>query len=134
MRIENVTIPEARAFRIATLNQYGYMFTKFDPLTKRLLAEVQQNPNLSIFEVGGAYGNVAEAALELGVNQYHLNDYEPRHLQAFANKIQQEGKSHYFSSLSLIPGKCPDEVKIADNSYDVILVNKVLHFFYTRHY
>lgn len=126
---QKLAIPEERAYRIPTLNNYGYMFTKFDPLTKLLLKKIQQDPNISIFEVGGAYGNVAEAALELGIKRYDLNDIELRHLQAFANKLQKEGKHHFFSSLSLIPGRCPDEVKIASNSYDAILVNKVLHFF-----
>jgi hypothetical protein len=31
--------------------------------------------------------------------------------------------------LELICGRCPDDVKLQDNCFDAILVNKVLHFF-----
>jgi hypothetical protein len=43
--------------------------------------------------------------------------------------LQQDKKEHLFSSLELIVGRCPDEVKLRDNSLDAILVNKVLLFF-----
>lgn len=122
-------IPKEHAYRVPTLNHSGYMFTVFDPVTKKFLRSIEINPSQAVFEVGGAYGNVAEAALDLGVSAYYLNDKEPLHLKLFVQKLQAEGKGGFFSSLSLVPGECPEEVAIPENNFDAILVNKVLHFF-----
>ncbi|WP_161780943.1 class I SAM-dependent methyltransferase [Criblamydia sequanensis] len=126
---ENLTIPEEHDYRISTLNKYGYMFTKFDPTVDRFLKLIENNLKQTFFEVGGAYGNVAEKALEKGIEKYYLNDCEERHLKSFARKLYKEGKTHLFPALHLIPGRCPDEVSMPSNSFDAILVNKVLHFF-----
>jgi SAM-dependent methyltransferase len=105
------------------------MFTKFDPLAEKFLQDIEAKPQNVFFEVGGAYGNVAQAALEKGANNYYLNDCDARHLKAFARQLKDAGKSSLFSSLHLIEGRCPDDVTLSENSCDAILVNKVLHFF-----
>jgi phospholipid N-methyltransferase len=126
---QNLVIPDEQSYRIATLNQYGYMFTKFDPIVEKFLQAIQRKPDQIVFEVGGAYGNVAEVALEKGIKKYYLNDAEAAHLKSFARKLKIDKKEHLFTSLCLIAGRCPDEVDINDEVYDSILVNKVLHFF-----
>lgn len=126
---QNLIIPEEQAFRISTLNQHGFMFTKFDPIVERFLQSIEKEPKQTVFEVGGAYGNVAEAALEKGIEKYYLNDCEECHLKSFARKLKENEKDYLFPSLYLIAGRCPDDVAITDNTYDGILVNKVLHFF-----
>lgn len=126
---QKLTIPPEHAYRIPTLNQYGYMFTKFDPIVERFLQSIEKQPKQVVFEVGGAYGNVAEAALEKGVEYYGLNDCEECHLKSFIKKLKENGKTHLFESLHLIAGRCPGDVALVDNSCDGILVNKVLHFF-----
>ncbi len=127
--LQNLTIPEEHEYRIPTLNHYGYMFTKFDPIVERFLQRIEENPNQAFFEVGGAYGNVAEIALEKGIENYYLNDCEERHLKSFARKLKENGKMHLFQGLHLISGKCPEDIVITESSFDAILVNKVLHFF-----
>lgn len=124
-----LSLPQEKGFKIATLNRYGYMFTRFDPLVERLLESIEENPDQVVFEVGGAYGNVAEAALELGVRKYYLNDCEEKHLKVFLNRMQQRGKQHLLRSLEMVLGRCPEEVHLEEKSYDALLVNKVLHFF-----
>ncbi|MBS0624936.1 MAG: class I SAM-dependent methyltransferase [Verrucomicrobia bacterium] len=126
---QKLTIPEESEYRVPTLNQYGYMFTKFDPIVERFLHLIESNPEQPFFEVGGAYGNVAEAALEKGAKNYGLNDCEERHLKSFAKKLQDQGKTELFQALHLISGRCPEDVKIGPNSLEAMLVNKVLHFF-----
>lgn len=125
----NLTIPAEHDYRIPTLNKYGYMFTKFDPIVESFLKMIENNPKQTFFEVGGAYGNVAEKALEKGIENYYLNDCEERHLKSFARKLNEEGKIHLFPALHLILGRCPEEVILPPSSFDAILVNKVLHFF-----
>jgi ubiquinone/menaquinone biosynthesis C-methylase UbiE len=128
-KFNNLKIPEEARFRIPTMNRFGYMFTKFDPIVDRWLESVKKNPRQGLFEVGGAYGNVARAALEKGIEKYYLNDCEENHLNLFAQKLKEDKKDHLFSSLELILGRCPDDIKLRDNCLDAILVNKVLHFF-----
>lgn len=125
----DLKIPEENRFRVPTMNQCGYMFTKFDPIVDRWLESVMKNPRQVLFEVGGAYGNVAHAALEKGIKKYYLNDCEEKHLKIFARQLKEDKKEHLLPSLELIVGKCPDDVKLRDNSLDAILVNKVLLFF-----
>lgn len=126
---QKLTIPEEHEYRIPTLNHYGYMFTKFDPIVERFLQLIEKNPNQTFFEVGGAYGNVAEIALEKGIENYYLNDCEERHLKSFARKLKENGKTYLYQALHLISGRCPEDVVITASSFDAILVNKVLHFF-----
>lgn len=129
IQFSDLKIPEENRFRVPTMNRFGYMFTKFDPLVIKWLESVMKNPGQVLFEVGGAYGNVASAALKMGVKKYYLNDCEEKHLRIFARQLKEEKKEHLFSSLELIVGRCPDDVKLRDSCLDAILVNKVLHFF-----
>lgn len=128
-KLQKLAIPLESAHRVPTLNQYGYMFTKFDPVVERFLQSIEKKPKQIVFEVGGAYGNVAEIALEKGIENYYLNDCDERHLKSFAKKLSDNKKTHLFQALHLISGRCPEEVVIKENSFDAILVNKVLHFF-----
>lgn len=129
LKFNDWKIPKENLFRIPTMNHFGNMFTKFDPIVHRWLESITENPKQVLFEVGGAYGNVAIAALEKGVEKYYLNDYEEKHLKIFLSQLKEQKKEHILSSLELILGRCPDDVKLRDNSLDGILVNKVLHFF-----
>jgi hypothetical protein len=105
------------------------MFTKFDPLVDSWLKSIEKNPSQALFEVGGAYGNVARAALVKGIAKYYLNDCEEKHLKIFVKQLREDKKDHMLSSLELIVGRCPVDVKLRNDSLDAILVNKVLHFF-----
>lgn len=129
IQLDDLKAPEESSFRMPTMNRFGYMFTKFDPLVNKWLESIIKNPNQVLFEVGSAYGNVASAALEKGIKKYYINDCEEKHLKIFARQLKENKKEHLFSSLELILGRCPDDVKLRDNSLDAILVNKVLHFF-----
>lgn len=121
-------MPTEKAFRISTLNQHGFMFTKFDPIALRFLESIEARKEQTVFEVGGAYGNVAQAALESGICAYYLNDREETHLKLFIQQLERNQKTHLFEALHLIAGCCPEEVKLKHESFDAILVNKVLHF------
>lgn len=125
----DLNIPEESHFRVPTMNQSGYMFTKFDPIVDRWLESVVKNPDQVLFEVGGAYGNVARAVLEKGIKKYYLNDREEKHLKLFARQLKEDKKEHLLPSIELIVGNCPNDVKLRDNSLDAILANKVLLFF-----
>lgn len=129
VQVGDLKIPEENRFRVPTMNRFGYMFTKFDPIVDKWLESLTQNPDQILFEVGGAYGNVANAALEKGIKKYYLNDCEEKHLKIFVQQLKENKKEHLFSSLEIIPGRCPDDIKLRDNCLDAILVNKVLHFF-----
>ena len=122
-------IPSAEKEKIATRNRHGYMFTKFDPLVDSFLESIRAKRCRTVFEVGGAYGNVAEAALELGVDHYYFNDREVQHIQAFVRRLHMSGKETLVSRLHLLLGSCPEDVRIPSCAFDAILVNKVLHFF-----
>jgi len=119
IKFSNLKIPKENLFRVPTMNRFGYMFTKFDPIVDRWLESVIKNPSQVLFEVGGAYGNVASAALEKGIKKYFFNDCEKRHLEIFASQLKENKKGHLFSSLELILGRCPNDVKLRDNSLDV---------------
>lgn len=127
--LQNLSIPQAYEYKVPTLNQYGYMFTKFDPIVERFLHSIEKNTKQTFLEIGGAYGNVAETAIEKGIENYYLNDCDDRHLKSFARKLKENGKMDTFKRLHLINGRCPEEVVIKENYFDGILVNKVLHFF-----
>lgn len=129
IKSSDLKIPDEKRFRVPTMNRFGYMFTKFDPIVDRWLESISKNPSQILFEVGGAYGNVARAALEKDIKKYYLNDREEKHLKIFVRQLKEDKKEHWYSSLKLIVGRCPDDVKLKDNCFDAILVNKVLHFF-----
>jgi hypothetical protein len=129
IKLMDLKIPEESRFRVPTMNRFGYMFTKFDPIVDKWLESIKKNPSQVLFEVGGAYGNVANAALENGIERYYLNDCEEAHLKLFVRQLKENKREHLFSSLKLVVGRCPDDIKLRENSLDGILVNKVLHFF-----
>lgn len=107
---------------VKTLNDKGYMATHFDPFTEEFLELCKENPGLSIFEGGTAYGNAALAAMENGA-YVTANDSEEKHL-----KVLEQRASSYQDKLTLLPGTLPYDVDCSSSSFDAILCSRMLHF------
>lgn len=111
--------------RIQTLNNMGAMSPVIDPTTEAFIEEAVKST--SVLEVGSAYGRVCIESLRRGVSKYTANDLDERHLQILARKLFDEDLE-YPLKVTLVPGSFPEDVHFLDNSFDAILIARVLHF------
>lgn len=107
---------------IKTLNNMGYMTTSLDPVSQRFVDFCTQGKHA--LEIGAAYGVATRAVLN---NSCHItaNDIDDRHLQILKNRCSNE----QLKFLDLKSGAFPFELNFKQNSFDAILICRVLHFF-----
>lgn len=103
-----------------TLNKYGIM-TKFNMgITRAFLNDIEGK---DVLEIGPAYGRNVSTILNK-CKSYTVIDLDSGHLGAINNQTDD----YNVNKLTMIHGKFPN-VYLNDNSYDIILIERVLHFF-----
>lgn len=107
---------------IPTLNQYGYMKFEFEHYTQSFVdhAKIARQP---VLEIGTAYGFVTHAALKAGATVVAC-DLSQEHLDVLVCEAPQES----LERLYLNQGSFPDDFDFPENSFDAILMARILHF------
>lgn len=103
---------------INTLNGYGIM-TEFNmSITRAFLNDIE---NKDVLEIGPAFGRNTKEILKK-CKSYTVIDLDQRHLDYIRNQGHNESK------LITICGKFPYINNLNDNSFDAILIERVIHF------
>jgi len=111
--------------RAATVNQMGYIFYTFTPITQAFI-DNEAKPHHHVLEIGSGFGNVPLEFLKRGVAKYTAMDTEKQHLAILAKKVHNEfGKDE---RVLFLHGHAPRDLPKLVAAYDAILIDKVLHF------
>ncbi len=112
--------------RIPTLNKMGAMSAQLDDISSEFI-EHAKLPGAKVLEIGAAYGRACCAALKAGAMDYAANDMNLQHLQILARNVKKQNPKD-LKKLNLKHGAFPTEVPLKKNSYDAILIARVIHF------
>lgn len=121
-KIVNHPKPAQVRDEIPTLNQYGYMKFEFEHFSKSFV-EIAAKASKPVLEIGCAFGWVTHRALEAGAKVVAC-DISREHLEVVVKEAPQE----HLANLYLYQGAFPDEVDFAANSFEAILMSRILHF------
>lgn len=108
---------------IPTLNQMGYMTVHVDPYSQAFIEYAASHKGLNL-EIGTAYGVATLQALARGATVV-ANDIEIRHLHILTQRTAEKD----LPRLRLVPGAFPRELHFEENTFQSILIARVLHFF-----
>ena len=112
--------------RIQTLNKKGAMSPQLDQISKKFVEDAAQ-PGHIVLEIGAGYGLACLEALQKGAENYTVNDMDARHLKILALNLKKLNPD-YLKNIHLMCGSFPDELNLLLNTYDAILMARVLHF------
>jgi len=112
--------------RVQTLNKKGAMSPSLDTISQAFVT-FAATPGVRVLEIGAGYGLACLEALKLGAKHYAANDMDERHLKILAREVKEINPA-YLSNVKLISGEFPTAVQPPSQSYDAILIARVLHF------
>lgn len=113
--------------RYPTLNQKGFIFMSLSPVANAFL-EREAKWDKEVLEIGAGFNNVPLAALEKGVGHFTANDLSLEHLEILTTRIKESCGVEKLEHLTLWRGKAPEEFPLCQETFDAILLDKVLHF------
>lgn len=105
---------------VPTLNRMGGMSPTLDDYSRRFVEAAAAGQGL---DVGAAYGLVTRAALDRGARMVAI-DLEPRHLEVLLDQTPTGQRDR----LTLVSGRFPDDLDLAADSLDAVLLARMLHF------
>jgi ubiquinone/menaquinone biosynthesis C-methylase UbiE len=111
---------------VPTMNRKGFMVNIIDSISEKFIEQAINNDKNHL-EIGCAYGNIAVELLHRGCKNYTAIDLDIRHLKILARRVK-EAHPNLIDNIKLVQGSYPQEIKLEDNSYDSILISRVLHF------
>jgi polyketide synthase PksJ len=107
---------------IATLNKMGYMVSQPDICMQKFV-DFCKSAKHPVLDIGAAYGVATYSALETGA-QVVAVDLDQRHLDI----LKQKTPPSLLKNLSTIRGGIPEPIDFEHNTFDAILISRVLHF------
>jgi len=107
---------------IPTANKMGYMVSQADRCIEQFITFCTQAKK-PVLDIGAAFGIATHRALEAGA-QVTAVDLSTYHLDCLVNATPIPCRSR----LQTIQGHLPDSLDFPENSFDAILVSRVLHF------
>lgn len=110
-----------------TLNNTGYIFFTFTPVTKKFL-DKEATAGKRLLEIGAGFSNVPIEAIKQNISEYVANDISQEHLDILQQKIIKLGKNISKEKLTFLVGKSPEILKKVNGKFDAILADKVIHF------
>lgn len=115
-------MPRSKNGFVKTLNKTGFMTTRLDPFSHKFVEFAGKAPGPSL-EIGSAYGI---ATLPILKNGYPViaNDLSLHHLRI----LKKRAPKKFRKNLTLLPGRFPDDIKLAKNSVGSILACRIVHF------
>jgi 2-polyprenyl-3-methyl-5-hydroxy-6-metoxy-1,4-benzoquinol methylase len=119
--------PDKSESLVATMNNQGFMITSaVDAFSVQFIEAAKQSSmnGGQVLEIGAAYGVATLSALRHGATVF-CNDLEPAHLAVVAKEHAKLARGKLVS----IPGAFPNELVFEPDSFDAILISRVLHFF-----
>ena len=122
LRPEDRRINNGAPQLIPTHNRTGYITTFADPFAQAFInrAILARGP---VLELAAGYGLPSIAAVEGGCLNATVSDLDPSHLE-WARSRPESGKT-----LHVVQGALPDHPGLQDDSFEVIFLSRVLHFF-----
>jgi polyketide synthase PksJ len=115
--------PEQVRDEIPTLNQFGYMKFELEEFSKAFINHAGKAKN-PVLEIGSAYGFVTHKVLAETNAQMVANDINQAHLEVLLKNAPKDK----LSNLSVVQGSFPEEIEFLNNTFDTILISRVLHF------
>lgn len=109
-------------YRTKTLNQMGWMFSHSDPVLTAFLTHVHNSHGYFV-DIGAAYGYATLEALRHGGRVLAI-DIDQRHLDV----LLKECPPPYRSALETVCGHFPNTIDLPENTFDGILLSRVLIF------
>lgn len=110
---------------IPTLNHTGFMSTELDSCSQEFINFAKHKQEGKVLEIGTAYGICGLAALSQGI-KITCSDIEEQHLAILQDIATLQG---WDANLSLVPGNFPNQIHFEANTFDAILISRVLHLF-----
>jgi SAM-dependent methyltransferase len=117
---DSVKIMENLNLFVPTLNKQGFAATNLDRFSK----EFTSFEDGDFLEIGAAFGYATLKALENGAC-VTANDTDSGHLKHIKNVAEKRG----FNKLNIAQGSFPEQLEFPDNTFQKILISRVLHFF-----
>jgi len=99
-----------------------YDATRVPVGVKDLIALLEENKAETLLDLGCGTGNYL-APIAPKMKQVHGLDYNPGMLAQCAAKVEQMGWKH----VQLQQGSCLEPLPFADNTFDAVMINQVLH-------
>ena len=115
-------IPNQVRDEIPTLNQFGYMKFEFEEFSKEFF-ELAKKAKKPVLEIGPAYGWVTHQVLKAGA-EIVAADISKEHLEVLVKTAPQD----HLDNLHVVQGAFPQELDFPEDSFDAILISRVLHF------
>jgi len=81
--------PTLEGNRALTVNDTGYVYYTFTPLTEKFFKE-EALPQKDLLEIGSGFSNVTIEALKNRVGSYTANDISKEHLDILVSRVRQE--------------------------------------------
>ena len=119
--------PDQSGTLIPTMNNQGFMTSRaIDAFTLQFIERAKHSAmhDGRVLEIGAAYGIATLEALAQGATVF-CNDLEPAHLAV----VEKEHAKRAKGVLVSVPGAFPGELVFEPESFDAILISRVLHFF-----
>ena len=117
-----LTCPPVQNGLISTLNHMGYMIARPEALNQAFI-DFAATTTAPVLEIGSAYGLASRLALQRGATVV-ANDLDARHLDILAAQVSPQDRPR----LQLCPGRMPEDLDFAANSFQGILASRVLNF------
>jgi ubiquinone/menaquinone biosynthesis C-methylase UbiE len=102
------------------------MSPQLDQISKEFIKESVKS-GYAVLEIGAGYGLACLEALKEGAKNFTVNDMDVRHLKILALNLKTID-SVYLERVHLISGSFPEDFNLVNNTYDAVLVARVLHF------
>jgi len=109
-----------------TLNKFGFDISTSDTIKNNWLVRdflAFCDTDSTVLDIGGGYGAITQKALDTGATVVY-NDLDFRHLLIGFNRMKIRDKS----KLILNSKKIPDTLSFKANTFNAIMLHKVLHY------
>jgi SAM-dependent methyltransferase len=106
-----------------TMNKTGLMTHDRDPFSEAYMHHAQETKG-NCLEIGAAYGITTLPTLETGATVV-ANDIDPGHLLVLQNRTPKTHRDRLYLNFQSFP----DETSFPENTFDAILICRVIHLF-----
>lgn len=112
-----------------SLNKRGSANTDINNITKEFI-EYASEGEKRVLQLDATFGLITLKALKRGIHDFVATDTDMRHLAIIAKRFKEKPCLSDNKALKLFHGSFPDSFEhFADNSFDAVLLNRVIHFF-----
>lgn len=127
---EKLTLPKPQQDgSYQSLNKRGSAFPISNNIIDDFIAYALQGEK-RILHIDALFGHITLDALQNKITEYVATDSNEKHLALLAKRAKQLIPKENLKNLKLFHGAFPDSFRhFKDNSFDAILLNRVMHFY-----